>query len=118
MNLLAAAAVLLVLRQMLKGRKPAPAAVADPSRLLPVLAAAAAVMGVTWWETTRPATKVITAPAPRPVIVTAPPKPAPTHFAWPHIALHLSGTDWTVITVAALLVTYALVRPLLHRSAS
>lgn len=122
MNLLAAAAVLLVIRQALGRRKPAPAARTASSPLLPCLAAAAAVAGVTWWNATRPGPKVIVVPAPASqpaVTVTAPPKAVPAHFAL-HLTFldHLSGTDWTVIAVAALVLTYAAVRPLLHRSAS
>lgn len=121
MNPLVIAAVLLVLRLALKGRKAAPAATSSSSPLLPVLAAAAGIAAVCWWNATHPGPKVIAVPVPQPrVTVTAPPKSAPAHFALPHLTFlgHLSGTDWTVITVVALVLTYAAIRPLLHRSAS
>ena len=57
------------------------------------------------------------APAPAPTVtVTAPPKTTPVHFTMPHVLPHLTGTQWTVIAIVALVLTYAAVRPLLRRS--
>lgn len=108
--LIVIAAVLLVIG-LIRGRKPAPSVVAAPSRLLPVLAAAAAVMGVSWWEATHPAPKVITAPAPRPVVtVTAPP-----HVTVPVHQL-FTGGDIVAIYVIAAIVAVSVILAVLRRS--
>lgn len=109
--LLAAVAVLVVIR-LVRGRRPAPAVAAAPSRLLPVMAAAAAVMGISWWEATHPAPKVITAPAPAPrptVTVTAPP-----HVTVPVHQL-LTGGDIVAIYVIAAIVAVSIVLAVLRR---
>lgn len=105
------AVLLLLVVRLIRGRKPAPAVVAAPSRLLPVLAAAAAVMGVSWWEATHPAPKVITAPAPRPVVtVTAPP-----HVTVPVHQL-FTGGDIVAIYVIAAIVAVSIILAVLRRS--
>lgn len=86
-----------------------------------LVAAAAAGGGWLLWKHGGTASSVKAAPAPLPrptVTVTAPPHPAAPHFTPPHLTFlaHLTGTDWTVIVVVALLVAYAIVRPLLRRS--
>lgn len=58
------------------------------------------------------------APAPQPTVtVTAPPHAPAPHFTLPHLTFlgHLSGTEWTVIAIVALLVAYAIVRPLVSK---
>lgn len=86
-----------------------------------LVASAAAVGGWLLWKrhgTAAPGVTAAPTPVPHPTVtVTTPPHPATPHVTFAFLS-HLTGTDWTVIVVAALLVTYALVRPLLHRSAS
>jgi hypothetical protein len=100
----------------------APAPSLKPSGRGPAfLAAAAAAIGglLLWKRHGTAAAGTAAAPQPRPTVtVTAPPHPALPPFAWPHLALHLTGTQWTVIVVVALVLTYAAIRPLLKRSGS
>jgi len=104
----------------------APAPSPKPSGRGPafLVASAAAVGGWLLWKRHGAVTAGTTAaPAPQPqptVTVTAPPHAPAPHVAFPHLTFlgHLSGTDWTVIAVAALLVAYAIVRPLLKKGDS
>jgi hypothetical protein len=108
---LIAVAVLVVIH-LLRGRKPAPAVVAAPSRLLPVLAAAAAVMGVSWWEATHPAKPAAAAPVPAPVpTVTRTVAPHVTNFHFP-----LTGGDIVAMWIIGGVVAIVLVGAVLRRS--
>lgn len=116
--------VVAVLR-LSKGHKPpAPPPVPKSSGVNVKALLAVVGAGIGGWLLLKPghgtAVKAIPAPAPTPtptVTVTAPPKTAPPHFAMPDISLpHLTGTQWTVIVVVALFVTFAIIFPLLRRS--
>ena len=105
----------------------APAPSPKPSGRGPAfLAAAAAAAGgwLLWKRHGTAASGTASAPQPQPTVtVTAPPHATAPHpalppFAWPHLALHLTGTQWTVIVVVTLVLTYAAIRPLLKRSGS
>lgn len=83
-----------------------------------VAAAAAAGGWLLWKRHGAAAAKAAPAPSPQPTVtVTAPPHGPAPHPVLPHLTFlgHLSGTEWTVIAVAALLVAYAIVRPLLSK---
>ena len=111
--LLILAAVLVVIRLVRGPRKPAPVVASSSSPLLPVLAAAAGIGGVSWWMATHPGPKVITAPAPRPqptVTVTA-----PSHVTGP-VSHLLTGGDIVAIYVIAAVVAIVLVGTVLRRS--
>jgi hypothetical protein len=99
---------------------PAPAPKSSGRGTAFLVASAAAAGGWLLWKRGAAASGVAAAPVPHPaptVTVTAPP-----HAAAPHVTLaflnHLTGTEWTVIVVAALLVAFAIVRPLLKGSGS
>lgn len=112
--ILVSAVVALVIVRLFRGtKKAAPAAAPSSSPLLPVLAAAAGIGGVSWWMATHPGPKVITAPAPRPqptVTVTAPP-----HVTGP-VSHLLTGGDIVAIYVIGAVVAIVLVGTVLRRS--
>jgi len=125
-----AAAVVIVMLARAVGRlsravrvAAAPAPAPKPAGLAKPLAVAAVIVAGLLLVSRREhaATGVKASPAPVPTVtVTAPPHAAAPHAPWLDLPFlsHLSGTDWTVITVVALLVAYSVVRPLLKRGSS